>query len=152
MDPELTDDSELTDPADERQRHDLAARIAELAAADGVRIAVAESLTGGLIACALAASPGAGQWFRGSVVAYDSDVKHDVLGVPPGPVVSATAASAMAVACGSCSTPISPSGSPGRAGPTHRTAADRGRCSSPSTAAARTASSGCNSRTAIRGR
>jgi nicotinamide-nucleotide amidase len=34
--------------------------------------------------------------FRGSIVSYASDVKFDVLGVPPGPVVSLEAASAMA--------------------------------------------------------
>ena len=31
------------------------------------------------------AVPGASRWFRGGVVAYDSDVKYDVLGVPAVP-------------------------------------------------------------------
>ena len=60
------------------------------------RVAVAESLTGGLLANALARVEGSGDWFLGGVVAYASEVKHDVLGVPPGPVVSAPAATAMA--------------------------------------------------------
>lgn len=59
-------------------------------------VAVAESLTGGLVSSALAKAPGASDWFRGGLVAYSSAVKHDVLGVPPGPVVTAEAAEAMA--------------------------------------------------------
>ncbi|GEL25845.1 competence damage-inducible protein A [Pseudonocardia sulfidoxydans NBRC 16205] len=59
-------------------------------------VAVAESLTGGLVSSALAKAPAASEWFRGGLVAYSGEVKHDVLGVPPGPVVSADAAEAMA--------------------------------------------------------
>lgn len=59
-------------------------------------VAVAESLTGGKLACHLAAAPGAGGWFRGGVVAYASEVKHAVLGVPDVPVVSEACAAAMA--------------------------------------------------------
>jgi nicotinamide-nucleotide amidase len=59
-------------------------------------LAVAESVTGGLIASRLVNVVGASTWFRGGVVSYASDVKFDVLGVPHGPVVSATAAEAMA--------------------------------------------------------
>jgi nicotinamide-nucleotide amidase len=62
----------------------------------GLSLAVAESLTGGLIASRLVDVPGASRWFRGGVVAYDSAVKHSVLGVPPGPVVTEAAAGAMA--------------------------------------------------------
>ena len=40
--------------------------------------------------------PGASEWFRGAVVAYDSAVKQSVLGLRDGPVVSAEAAAAMA--------------------------------------------------------
>jgi nicotinamide-nucleotide amidase len=59
-------------------------------------LGVAESLTGGLVGSRLTAVPGASHWFRGSIVSYASDVKHELLGVPAGPVVSATAARAMA--------------------------------------------------------
>ncbi|MBO0886940.1 MAG: nicotinamide-nucleotide amidohydrolase family protein, partial [Acidimicrobiales bacterium] len=62
----------------------------------GLWLALAESVTGGLMASRIVAVPGASQWFRGSVVAYDPAVKRDVLGVPEGPVVSAEAARAMA--------------------------------------------------------
>jgi nicotinamide-nucleotide amidase len=62
----------------------------------GWTFGVAESLTGGLIASRLVNVAGASSWFRGGVVAYDSQVKFDVLGVPTGPVVTETAAAAMA--------------------------------------------------------
>jgi len=44
-------------------------------------LAVAESLTGGLLAAELVAVPGASQVFRGSVTAYATDLKGSVLGV-----------------------------------------------------------------------
>jgi nicotinamide-nucleotide amidase len=62
----------------------------------GLTFGVAESLTGGLIASRLVGIPGASTWFKGGVVAYDSQVKYDVLEVPEGPVVTAAAAAAMA--------------------------------------------------------
>ncbi|MCU1455306.1 MAG: competence/damage-inducible protein CinA-like protein [Acidimicrobiales bacterium] len=62
----------------------------------GLTLGLAESLTGGLIAARLCDVPGASAVLRGSIVAYASDVKHDVLGVPEGPVVSDTAVEAMA--------------------------------------------------------
>jgi nicotinamide-nucleotide amidase len=70
--------------------------IAELLDSAHRDIAVAESLTGGMLASALAAAPQSSRWFRGGVVAYASDVKHELLNVPGGPVVSAQAARAMA--------------------------------------------------------
>jgi nicotinamide-nucleotide amidase len=92
---EPTIDQERARPADERHE-ELAGRVSELARRHGVTVAVAESLTGGNIAVALAAAESASEWFRGSLVAYASEVKHDVLDVPDGPVVSAEAAEAMA--------------------------------------------------------
>jgi nicotinamide-nucleotide amidase len=59
-------------------------------------LAVAESLTGGLLSNRLAAAPDSSEWFAGGVVAYSRKVKHTLLAVPPGPVVSAEAALAMA--------------------------------------------------------
>jgi nicotinamide-nucleotide amidase len=60
-------------------------------------LAVAESVTGGLIASRLVGVAGASQWFRGGVVSYASQVKFDLLKVPVGPVVSGDAAEAMAI-------------------------------------------------------
>jgi nicotinamide-nucleotide amidase len=70
--------------------------VAKRLLARGLSFGVAESLTGGLIASRLVNVPGASVWFRGGVVAYDSQVKFDVLGVPVGPVVTEPAAAAMA--------------------------------------------------------
>lgn len=75
----------------------IAERIARRAAAAPVRIAAAESLTSGAIASALGAAPQASQWFAGSIVAYASDVKHNLLGVGAGPVVCRSAAEEMAL-------------------------------------------------------
>lgn len=71
-------------------------RLARAALRTRRSIAVAESLTGGALSARLARLSDASEWYRGAVVAYASEVKHDVLAVPPGPVVSQTAARAMA--------------------------------------------------------
>lgn len=63
----------------------------------GLSLGLAESLTAGLVAARLAAISGASDVLRGSLVAYANDVKVDVLGVTPGPVVSESAAVEMAV-------------------------------------------------------
>ena len=63
----------------------------------GLSLAVAESLTGGLVGARLSAVPGASDVFRGAVVSYASEVKFELLGVPEGPVVSTDAAKAMAL-------------------------------------------------------
>lgn len=58
-----------------------AADVLALCEERGVTLAVAESLTGGLLAAEITAVPGASQAFRGAVVAYATDLKRDVLGV-----------------------------------------------------------------------
>jgi nicotinamide-nucleotide amidase len=70
--------------------------VASLLLARGLTLAVAESLTGGLVASRLVNVSGASEWFRGGLVSYASDVKYSLLDVPEGPVVSAAAAAAMA--------------------------------------------------------
>ncbi len=62
----------------------------------GLTAAVAESLTGGYVSGRLCAAPGASEVFRGGVVAYQSDLKHSVLSVSQGPVISEEAALTMA--------------------------------------------------------
>lgn len=46
-------------------------------------LSTAESCTGGYIAQLLTSEPGASAWYKGSVVAYDNNVKEEVLGVSP---------------------------------------------------------------------
>ncbi|OKJ00964.1 CinA family protein [Kitasatospora sp. CB01950] len=63
---------------------DRAVRLLTALKADGATLAVAESLTGGLLAAALVDVPGASAVFRGSVTAYATDLKASVLGVDEG--------------------------------------------------------------------
>jgi PncC family amidohydrolase len=78
-----------------------AAELIGLLTARQESIAVAESLTGGLLAGALTGVPGASAVFRGGVVAYATELKAVLLGVDRGLLeahgaVSAEVASAMA--------------------------------------------------------
>ncbi|MGW3497703.1 CinA family protein [Streptomyces sp. NPDC001020] len=59
----------------------LAIEVLRLLTARGETLAVAESLTGGLVAAEITAVAGASRSFRGSVTAYATDLKRDVLGV-----------------------------------------------------------------------
>jgi len=78
---------------DEAMEHAVARLLVERR----LSLAVAESLTGGLVGSRLVNVVGASEWFRGGIVAYAADVKCSLLGVPEGPVVSVEAAAAMAV-------------------------------------------------------
>jgi nicotinamide-nucleotide amidase len=70
--------------------------VLEMLRARGLRLGLAESVTGGLVAARLTAIPGTSDVLRGSIVSYASEVKFDLLGVEPGPVVSEQAALEMA--------------------------------------------------------
>ncbi|MFG2813080.1 CinA family protein [Streptomyces sp. NPDC048410] len=61
-----------------------ATELVRLLKVNGETIAVAESLTGGLVAAEITSVPGASQVFRGSVTAYATELKHDLLGVDAG--------------------------------------------------------------------
>jgi PncC family amidohydrolase len=63
---------------------DLAAAVLARLTGAGQTLAVAESITGGLVAAALASVPGASAAFRGGVVAYATDLKAALLGVDAG--------------------------------------------------------------------
>lgn len=60
---------------------DLAARLITRLTAEGLTIAVAESLTGGLLSAELVRPAGASAVVLGGVVAYSTELKHTLLGV-----------------------------------------------------------------------
>jgi nicotinamide-nucleotide amidase len=67
-------------------------------------LATAESITAGQVAERICRHPGASDWFRGGIVAYDNRVKAALLGVPQNLLdehgaVSAPVVEAMAVGC-----------------------------------------------------
>ncbi|SEF64504.1 nicotinamide-nucleotide amidase [Nonomuraea solani] len=75
----------------------------------GATVAVAESLTGGLIGAAITSVSGSSRAFRGGVISYATDLKHELLGVPAEllaregavhPEVAAAMAAGVARLCG----------------------------------------------------
>ncbi|WP_432033040.1 CinA family protein [Streptomyces antibioticus] len=58
--------------------------VVRLLTVNGGTLAVAESLTGGLVAAEITSVPGASKVFRGSVTAYATALKHELLGVDAG--------------------------------------------------------------------
>jgi PncC family amidohydrolase len=75
---------------------DIAAAAHAALRAMGGSVATAESITGGELAAALSAGPGASESFLGGVVSYATEVKRDVLGVTAEQVISAECAEQMA--------------------------------------------------------
>ena len=61
--------------------YELAEQVLARLEAGGRTVAVAESLTGGLVAAALTDIPGASASFRGGVVTYATELKASLLGV-----------------------------------------------------------------------
>jgi nicotinamide-nucleotide amidase len=62
---------------------DLATRVVHTLTERHFTIAVAESLTGGLLVAELIRVPGASVVVSGGVVAYNTEIKHSLLGVDP---------------------------------------------------------------------
>jgi len=60
---------------------ELAARVIDALVTSGRRLAVAESLTGGLLTAALVGVPGASRALTGGIVSYDTALKRTLLGV-----------------------------------------------------------------------
>ncbi len=69
-------------PPTEAPARVLAARIVGVLMGRRQTVAVAESLTGGLLGAAITTVPGASEVFRGGVIAYATDLKAALLGVP----------------------------------------------------------------------
>ncbi|AZC13052.1 CinA family protein [Microbacterium sp. ABRD28] len=63
---------------------DAVEALAQRAQDRGARLAVAESLTCGLLASTIGKGESAQEWFAGGVVCYALDVKERVLGLEPG--------------------------------------------------------------------
>ncbi|MDN5604633.1 MAG: CinA family protein [Kocuria sp.] len=85
-------------PNHEEHEHSAAQIVDSLSALcseHNVSVAVAESLTGGRISGHLAAAAGAADWYAGAVVAYSSEVKHRLLDVPRGSVISQVSVESM---------------------------------------------------------
>jgi nicotinamide-nucleotide amidase len=61
---------------------DLAALVLEEARSRGLRLAVAESCTGGLLGARLTEIPGSSDVFVGGIIAYHNALKTELLGVP----------------------------------------------------------------------
>lgn len=76
---------------------DAIQNVAQAAQRKGVRLAVAESLTCGLLAGTVGKGENAGDWFAGGVIAYQTQTKVSLLGVTEGlDTVSAECAEQMA--------------------------------------------------------
>ena len=71
----------MTEQLDEAVHATLAQAAISILTARGKTIAVAESLTGGLLVAALVSVPGASAVVSGGVVAYATPLKHSLLGV-----------------------------------------------------------------------
>ncbi|MGH3322733.1 MAG: CinA family protein [Streptosporangiaceae bacterium] len=70
-----------TDDGAGRSERDLAGEAHRLLRDRGATVAVAESLTGGLLGAVLTQVPGSSTTFRGGVTAYATDLKASLLGV-----------------------------------------------------------------------
>ena len=83
-------------PTDE-ELLDLARRVATVCRARGVRLATAESCTGGLVGHVITEVPGSSDYFAGALVTYANDVKVRLADVPE-PVLAAHGAVSAQVA------------------------------------------------------
>ena len=88
--------SELSDLVFGIDNDTMESVVIDLLAKRSETLAVAESVTGGLVTGRLTNVAGVSRVLRGGVVSYASEVKFDLLDVAPGPVVSAHAAIEMA--------------------------------------------------------
>ena len=65
----------------EQELRDLAEQLGECLTSKGIKLASAESCTGGWLAKIITDIPGSSAWFVGSVVSYSNEAKQSLLGV-----------------------------------------------------------------------
>jgi len=65
----------------EQELRDLAEQLGECLKASGMKLASAESCTGGWLAKIITDIPGSSAWFEGSVVSYSNEAKQSLLAV-----------------------------------------------------------------------
>jgi len=65
----------------EQELRDLAEQLGECLTSKGMKLASAESCTGGWLAKIITDIPGSSAWFVGSVVSYSNEAKQSLLGV-----------------------------------------------------------------------
>lgn len=65
----------------EQELQDLAEQLGHCMVAKGMKLATAESCTGGWMAKIITDIPGSSAWFSGSVVSYSNEAKQSLLGV-----------------------------------------------------------------------
>jgi nicotinamide-nucleotide amidase len=65
----------------EQELRDLAEQLGQCLMAKGMKLASAESCTGGWLAKIITDIPGSSAWFAASVVSYSNEAKHSLLGV-----------------------------------------------------------------------
>ncbi len=65
----------------EHSTHDLCRLLADLLLKDGIKLATAESCTGGMISAACTDLAGSSDWFERGFVTYSNEAKTELLGV-----------------------------------------------------------------------
>jgi nicotinamide-nucleotide amidase len=109
-------------PLDDAQMR-LAAEIGRQLLGRGLRVATAESCTGGLVAGAITAIAGSSDWFERGFVTYSNAAKSEMLGVPAElidrhgavsePVAAAMAAGAVTNSAADCALSVTGVAGPG---------------------------------------
>ncbi|MBI5460612.1 MAG: nicotinamide-nucleotide amidohydrolase family protein [Gammaproteobacteria bacterium] len=87
-----------TQPPSDADLHGLAERLGERMSAAGMRLALAESCTGGWVAKVVTDVVGSSQWFERGFVTYTNESKQELLGVSADTLATDGAVSAATVA------------------------------------------------------
>lgn len=102
---------------------DLACALGDALRARSLRVATAESCTGGLVAGAITSVAGSSEWFERGFVTYSNDAKREMLGVPRAlieahgavsePVAAAMAEGALVASAADCAVSVTGVAGPG---------------------------------------